>query len=230
MLNGGINMQMWRFKMKKLGYVFCMLMLISLAAPIASAADITLNGGFDNQDGVITSLSVYPTTTLTYNVNTPGSHFLGVFFDYDIDASINGYLNEQGSPNPASGQSWEIDEPEYTFGNIYDNFSNSNLDNMAWDNTQSPDFKDDVAMAMGWNFTLLAGESAKITFDISDTAPMSGFYLDQYDSDSDAHIYLSSKFNKTSPPPSTVPEPGMLTLLFPGLGLAAAAFRFRKYV
>ena len=70
-------------------------------------------------------------------------------------------------------------------------------------------------MAMGWDFTLLAGETATIDFFLSEIAP-GGFYLEQNDPRSQASIYLSSSM-RVAGGGGTVPEPASLGLM--GLGL-----------
>jgi hypothetical protein len=44
-------------------------------------------------------------------------------FDFDIDTSSDTTFNENGAlvGTLAAGQSWEIDEPGYVFGDVYDN-------------------------------------------------------------------------------------------------------------
>ena len=60
------------------------------------------------------------TITIDYDPG-PGDYYLIAFFDHEIDEEINTYFNEFGLENGpvASGQSWEIDEPGYEFGDNY---------------------------------------------------------------------------------------------------------------
>jgi hypothetical protein len=221
-----------RFKMRKIGFVFCIMMLLGLAAPMASAAILTLDMGYSNQDGVLAPLSVSSLPKqFSYTISTPGTYFLGVYLDFDIDSpdpDQNGFYNEQGWATnfPASGQSWEIDEPGYAFGDLWVNFKAGNLDNKLWDGVLDSNYQDDVAMALGWDFTLTSGQKAVINYFVSDTKPNSGFYLTQFDPDSDAGIYFSSslKIENTS----TVPEPSLMIMSFLGLGAVGLASRFRK--
>jgi hypothetical protein len=96
---------------------------------------------------------------------------------------------------PAPGQSWEIDEPGFAFGDIFEHFASSTalagsqLDNSNGLPASSPD---DVSMALGLNLVLNSTELARISFLLSETLPTSGFYLEQTDPDSGVHIYFSS--------------------------------------
>jgi hypothetical protein len=112
--------------------------------------------------------------TLTWSTNAVGAHSFIAFFDHEIDEPLNTFYNEFGTAagSPAAGQSWEIDEPSYVFGDIYWNVLDGALDNT---NGVPAGFDDDVSMAMGWNFTLAADEIAIIELILADTAPDSGF-------------------------------------------------------
>jgi hypothetical protein len=142
----------------------------------------------------------------------PGSHSVVMFVDHDIDKALNGSDNETGTAvnlSAATGQSWEIDEPGFGslqdgsagfpyFGDIFDNFLFNALDNQLFfdafdDQTLTP--PDEVSMAMGWDFELLAGETARITLTLSDVTVPSGFHLKHSDPDSAVDIYFSNSLN-----------------------------------
>jgi len=160
--------------------------------------------------------------TITITSAGAGSHSVIAFFDHEIDEETNTFFNEFGSTvgAPAAGQSWEIDEPGYKYGDIYDNFTVGALDNSNGVPSSAPE---DVSMALGWNFILGAGETAYLNLLLSTTAPTSGFYLVQTDPDSQASLYFSSTLDIRS---SSVPEPGLLFLLVTGL---AGLFGFRRF-
>ena len=156
--------------------------------------------------------------TIDVTVSGAGTHYFGAFFDHEIDAPTNTYYNETGSANgaPAAGQSWEIDRPGPDcvpsppvpcrngtgglpyWGDIYQNFEDKILDNRVfydWFDDQFLLPPDDVSMAIGWDFTLAANEFALIMLVLSDSAPTSGFFLEQHDPDSAKSIYLSGTLN-----------------------------------
>lgn len=151
-----------------------------------------------------------------------GNHRVGLFLDHDIvDGLLNSYDNESGVTlgPPASGLSWEIDEPGYRFGDIFDNFNAGALDNT---NSVPATAPNDVSMAMFWDFTLAAGESATVSFAVSDALQQGVFTLAQTDETAqDITIYLTSTLEGGTPTVTPVPEPG--TLLLAGAGLLCLA-------
>ena len=67
--------------------------------------------GFDEATGI-------GQIVVTYDRGMGGDHYFVAFFDHDIDFLDNGDINETGAVvgMPATGQSWEIDEPGYVNG------------------------------------------------------------------------------------------------------------------
>ncbi|MCL7489061.1 MAG: hypothetical protein M8357_12915 [Desulfobulbaceae bacterium] len=188
------------------------------AGSLNSLADLPSSIDYSNFD-----LSDYgsPNTglgVLAISITGTGEHSVSVYLNYDIDSSINGYVNETGSRMglPVPGLSWEIDEIGWGLlespgtagipylGNIFDNFIDSGLqtpprsqlDNRIFYNDFSgqglePPIED-AALAKSWDFDLCEGETAIITFTAGTVEPASGFYLVQQDPDSGTNVYLTS--------------------------------------
>jgi hypothetical protein len=155
------------------------------------------------------------TLTVDYNPGVAGDYFIGAFFDHEIDEATNTFFNEVGnvSGSPEAGQSWEIDEPGWTTGDIFFNLQDSVLDNT---NTIGSSAPDDVSMALGWNISLTADENAVINFCLMEILPENIFYLEHIDPDSDEEFYFYSDLEiigATTP----VPEPATLVLMCMGL-------------
>ncbi len=184
----------------------------SLLDPLPSGVDASL---FDNSTGL---------GELSITISGLGAHSFDAFFDHEITETGNTYYNESGVAVgiAATGQSWEIDEPGWIDGDIYQNFEASRLDGLIGKSVYGDTFfPDDVSMAMGWDFSLAMNEKAVISLTLSEIMPTSGFYLMQSDSDSNKKIFLSSSLAV-----SAIPEPSIL-LLF-GVGLAGLAFGTRR--
>lgn len=164
---------------------------------------------------------------ITITLTGAGSHSVIAFFDHEIDESENTYYNEFGMVvgAPAAGQSWEIDEPGFAFGDIYANVVAGTLDNANGVPASAPD---DVSMAMGWNFSLAANETGTITLVLLDRAPVGGFYLfhtDPIANSGGETIYYASSL-EVGGEGQQVPEPG--TMLLVGTGLAGLAGLTRR--
>jgi len=161
-----------------------------------------------------------------------GAHNALTFVDHEIDEAINTFFNENGTSSGGAlgaGQTAEIDEPGFVFGDIYTNFLNNSLDNT---NSLLPGNEDDVSMAIGWDFTLGADEVAVASFFTSLTNDSGGlFTLEQNDPDSSpvgaqggTSIFFWSDLDIG---PAGLPEPGTLGLALFGM-LSAFGLRRRK--
>jgi hypothetical protein len=186
-------------------------------APLPSAIDAS---GFDFSTGL---------GSIGITVSGTGAHSVTGFFDHEIDEPINTFFNETGSTTgaPAAGQSWEIDEPGFANGDIFENFQAGALDNGIGTSVYGDTtFPDDVSMAVGWDFVLALGEQAMITFALVDMRPSSGFFLEHNDPDSQESIFLSSTLG-ISPVVSAIPVPAAIWLFGSGL-LGLIGFSRRK--
>ena len=239
--------------MKRLGTIACLVAGLGVAAPSASAATLTVfelafnvNGTtYSSMDGQLDhdfpvpglanpaaflasglgslTLDFKPAVAATTTFN------LAVLLDLEIDETTNTFFNEFGEAHGVApaGLSWEIDEPGFSFGDIYAHLKSGVLDNT---NGVADPLRDDVAMALAWSFTLDPGEWAQLTFGTSLTPP-GGFYLSQTDPDSaigalGTSVYFNGRLDiKDGGPPISEPT----TLLMLGIGLVASARRFRRH-
>jgi len=181
--------------------------------------------------GITASVGISTQTTglgnVAVNISGAGAHSVIAFFDHEIDELLNTYFNEYGATSGSvpGGLSWEIDEPGYTFGDIFGHVTAGLLDNSNGVPAASPD---DVSMALGWNFVLGGGETAQITFLLGAMAPTSGgFYLRQTDPDSGKSIFFNSGLEIRSIN-GTTPEPSSCVLFVIGIVGLALSRRYSK--
>lgn len=215
--------------MRKLPLTLLALTLNALCIGSASAAVIELAEWATYKDGTVADHPLSPNqvlgTDFTFSLNFTGagSHKAIGFIDVEIDQDTNSFFNEFGASHGAlaAGQSWEIDEPGFVFGDIFGNLSAGSLDNSNGVPSGTPD---DVSGALGWLFTLGADQTAVVTFRGSSVLPTTDFYLSQTDPDSNTTYYFSSTLEIRGCPAggcNPVPEPAMPWLLVPALaGLA----------
>ena len=159
-----------------------------------------------------------------------GAHNVDLFVDHAIDIGTTSFFDEYGTAvgTAPTGLTWEIDEPGFVFGNIYDNFLISTLDNS---NAVPQTFEDDVSLALGWDFILGINDTVTIDFYLSDVLNTSGFYLSQTDFFTNNQFFFwteSTIVTDTPKVPNPVPEPSMIILLVIGFS-GYNIIRMRKY-
>ncbi len=196
---------------------------------IDSLEDTQIGSGFNyfSGSGLNVSFTNLLSTDNLGNVtweitNNSGSDLSNVMFfgflDAEIDEPINSYFNDSGAlvsvigtgSTDTAADSWEIDEPGFVFGDIFDNLLDGSLDDS---NNVPAGLEDDVSLGLGFDVgTLLAGQSLLATFDIS-MSDIGG--LSHTDPDSNITFYFNGNVSVQDIPP--VPEPATLMLLIIGL-------------
>lgn len=132
------------------------------------------------------------TIVIHFESGLAGDYSFIAFFDHEMDETENGFTNEFGEAvgTPAAGQSWEIDEPGYRFGNIYSHVQGGSLDGT---NGVPETAKDDVSLGLGWNFSLTSTDRGRISLFITQNAgeiPPGFFYLRHVDPESNQTLYF----------------------------------------
>jgi hypothetical protein len=236
-------------KMKTLVMVVSVLIFVVLGAgaPTAHADTTSLQSVLFNVNGTtqmdFTGANVggFNTTTglgtLTYTYNPgPGIYFFDVFFDHSLNKP---FFNEFGTVNgaPAAGQTYEIGDSFAS--NIYNDVQaggalpdTNSLPGQASNFLNScvgANCNGDFAAAMGFAFTLAAGQQELITLAVSHTDP-GGFTLQDthpVDPANTAALQLFLSGGAVTEPigTKTVPEPGSLLLVGTGMLIASAFLR-----
>ena len=213
------------------------------ADELGGAFEITELGYYSKNDFAASSISASFSSSLdndnlgyaswVFKSNFPGvltNVRLFLFLDADIDESVNSYFNERGGLAYVNGSgaadifadSWEIDEPGYLFGDVYDNMLSGRLDNT---NGVGSGSEDDVSLALGFELgDLNFNDSWTATIQLS-LADIGG--LAQFDDNSGFGFFFNGTVAVTKAPPVGIPEPGTLGL-FVVAGLLARVFSFRK--
>jgi hypothetical protein len=176
--------------------------------------------------------------TLTFTISGAGAHKFDAFFDSNLNVP---FYNEFGTTGgvAAAGQTWTIDDP--LAGTIFADTKAHNLDSINWIPGKTDNFNgtcasvydtttpgcansnDDVSMAMGFSFNLLAGQTEIITLTLSHNAPGGGFFLHQiHPIDNNTSSQLDLYFSGTAATRGggQTPEPSSLLLALGGTPVA----------
>ena len=172
-------------------------------------------GGSINMSGFDTTLSPTANGLGTITIMLDAGDYASFYADYDVDFGAVGSFQDYATTGGTLPSNWSYEADDPNTSNIFADFaSNSPLadTNNVW-NLVIPDLNGDpiccdVSFALSVDNT--SGSDETLTFDVTDSAPASGFYIQQTNFDGDS-IYLSAtEGNGTASP---VPEPSTLILV-----------------
>jgi hypothetical protein len=152
------------------------------------------------------------------------------FLDAEIDEPTTTFFNEYATILGVlgAGQNFEVDEPGYTTGDIFENLLLGALDGS---NTITIGNPDDVSMALSFQVaTLESGQTATMEIMISEIDHSIGsFAIRQADfsTSSTTTITYSGRvsLSSTEPPVEVIPEPRAAMLYAAGMLLVSASLR-----
>lgn len=179
------------------GIAFVVAASQAFALPSNLGVEFSVNGTGSATTGIDPSTGL---GTRSFTFTTAGTYDVRSFFDLDLTLYTTGFSNEYGKTfsSADSRMTWEIDEPGYVGGNLYNHYTGLGFDNSiggsSYDNPTDPDDPkngsivpteqnpDDVAVGIGWNFDLDTDYTATLYFTASESAPTSSlFYIGQFD-------------------------------------------------
>jgi len=190
------------------------------------------------------------TVTVTFNPGAGGPYNVNLWLFENLSTPAYNEYGATGGTATAdqAGLGWQIDVPDYDYagelaptdaGTIIANTvasSLADLNNVPGQTTDylldcsGPTCNDYVSTALGFNFSLGANQQEVVSFNVSTTAPTSGFYLEQIHpvdgSNPTETDYFFTGTATTEPVTGAVPEPASLFLLATA-GILLWAFRSR---
>jgi hypothetical protein len=167
--------------------------------------------------------------SVVITLNPGFSGYASFYADYDLDFASYGSFQDSASTGGTlqPGESYEADDPNVS--NIFSDFANNALANTNNVGTASGPSSPsgaccDVSFALSIGGLDNTGTQPEtLTFTVSTSAPTSGFYIQQTNTDVGDSIYLSAtESGGTSGP--VIPEPSTLVLALLG-GLSALMWR-----
>jgi MYXO-CTERM domain-containing protein len=161
----------------------------------------------------------------------PGANqHAALYADYDLDDQAFGFFQDSASVHGAlpAGVSYEL--ADQNVSNIFSDFAGNALPDVNSVGTPSappvPCCDVSFALAVG-GLTVAPGGSGTVTFRVSTTVPVSGFYIQQTNFDAGDSIYLSEVTTITNPTGAT-PEPSTFALGLGAMGVVLAAARRQR--
>lgn len=219
---------------KMITLMICTLLL--LAATSAQALVVSNSATYLNEttpgDAVIGPEFFAGLGTFTRSYSVAGSYNILALIDNDLDQdnAFTGFY-----PEMAAAQGSFDDRFSYQVGDPFDivgNFRAGSLDNSVTSGG-------DVAVAMGWRFDLLAGQTAMVNFSVSDILPLGPGYIRHHDAVllepdyqlfefAESAIYYVSSLRIEDAGTNPVPEPSTFILFGSAFSILAIYARKRR--
>jgi len=207
--------------------------LLLLTASGAQALTVTNSGLYLNEivdgESTVTDLWGSGTGTFSRTYTAPGTYNILSFIDNEIDLELTGWDPEFGAVVGTPGFSYQVADPY----DLIANFLSGSLDN-----TVNPG-PADVAVAMGWAFTLLDGQMAEVNFLVGGAEPSADFLMhidavyvepdyQEYELLDNGTIYYASTLNIESLGNNPIPEPSTFVLFSTALAVLGFCVKRRR--
>jgi hypothetical protein len=176
-------------------------------------------------------------STLSPTTNTLGSiviklspgftGYASFYADYDLDYASYGSFDDSAKTVNTLPTGWGFEAGDPNSSNIFSDFSSNALTNTNSVGSPSgpPNECCDVSFALSVGGLNVGASADDLTFTVSKSAPPSGFYIQQTNTDLGDSIYLSANLTPVnSGPPTLTPEPSTLILVALG-GLSTLVWR-----
>ncbi|MGO9340677.1 MAG: PEP-CTERM sorting domain-containing protein [Terracidiphilus sp.] len=204
-----------------------------------SAPGVNL-GGYNSSTGL---------GTITFTDLNVGAGYFNTWWDEEVGVPFYNEFGSTGGVLSDPNESWEIggNYSSSIFGDaaagalldsnlLPEGASDFGADCGTWSGgvqTDSTGCNGDATTALGYSFNVSSGDEEIVTLKVSQTAPSSGFYLQQTNPNEDGNgvignVYfsLSATQQPTGNQPPPTPEPSTWLLML--TGLAAGAVRLRR--
>jgi len=207
---------------------------VNVNGDVATACNGAGGGGANSQAGI--NMANFDTTlepgtnTLGYIAITlnPGvTGYASFYADYDLDYSTYGSFDDSAKTVNTLPTGWGFEAGDPNSSNIFSDFSSNALTNTNSVGSPSgpPNECCDVSFALSVGGLNVGASADDLTFTVSKSAPPSGFYIQQTNTDLGDSIYLSANLTPVnSGPPTLTPEPSTLILVALG-GLSTLVWR-----